>query len=69
MNFRRKINHNLNFSEFSKTEAINLKKMNLIFSRCNPFPSWPSAAQDTYVYSQRTSKIILKKTGPFLVFH
>ena len=42
--FEEKINHNQSFSDFSKTEAINLKKL-------ASFPSWPSAAQDTYVYS------------------
>ena len=48
VNLQEKINHNQNFSEFSETEAINLKKVASVFSRCNPFPSWPSAAQDTY---------------------
>ena len=47
--------------------------MKKCFSRCNPFPSWPSAAQNTYmyVYSQSTSRIILIKTGLlfFFVFH
>ena len=50
VNLQEKINHNQNFREFSETEAINLKKGSLIFSRYNPFPSWPSAAQDTYFY-------------------
>ena len=50
VNLQEKLNHNLNFSQFSETEAINLRKDSLIFSRCNPFPSWPSAAQDTYFY-------------------
>ena len=45
-----KINHNQNFSEFSETESYKLEKGSLIFSRCNPFASWPSAAQDTYFY-------------------
>ena len=47
VNLQEKINHNQNFSEFSETEAINVRKRSLIFSRYNPFPSWPSAAQDT----------------------
>ena len=50
VNLQELINHNQNFSEFSETEAINLKKASLIFSRCNPFPSCPSVAQDTYFY-------------------
>ena len=41
-----------------------------MFSRCNPFPSWPSAAQDTYSYYYSTSGIILNKRRPlFLGFH
>ena len=51
VDFRKEKTHNQSFIEFSKTEAINLKTNSLIFSRCNPFQSWPSAAQDTYVYS------------------
>ena len=50
VNLQEKINHNHNFSEFSETEAINFKKVGSIFSRYNPFSSWPSAAQDTYFY-------------------
>ena len=50
VNLQEKINHNQNFSEFSETEAINCEKGSLIFARYNPFPSWPSAAQDTYFY-------------------
>ena len=42
VNLQEKINHNQSFSEFSETEAINLKKVSLIFSR------WSSAPQDTY---------------------
>ena len=44
VNLQGKINHKQNFSEFSETEAINLKKVASIFSRYNPFSSWPSAA-------------------------
>ena len=47
VNLQDKINHNQNFSEFSETEAINLKKVASFFSRYNRFSSWPSAAQDT----------------------
>ena len=50
VNLQEKINHNQTFSEFSETEAINLKKVASFFSRYNPFSSWPSAAQDTYFY-------------------
>ena len=70
MNLQEKINHNQSFIEFSETEATNSKNVSLIFSRCNPFPSSPSAAQDTYFYYYSTSGIILNKTGPlFLGFH
>ena len=31
MNLQEKINHNLNFSEFSETQAINLKKVASFF--------------------------------------
>ena len=31
MNLQQKINHNQNFSEFSETEAINLKKVATFF--------------------------------------
>ena len=43
--FDEKINDNRSFREFSMTEAVNLQKISPTFSRCNPFPSWPSAAQ------------------------
>ena len=65
MNLQEKINHNQNFSEFSETEAINLKKVASFFSRYNPFPSWPSAAQDTYFYYNSTGGIILNKGDPY----
>ena len=70
MNLQEKINHNQNFSAFSETEATKLEKGSLIISRCHPFPSWPSAAQDTYLYYYSTSGIILNKSRPlFLGFH
>ena len=70
VNLQELINHNQNFSEFSETKAIYLKKLASIFSRCNPFPSWPSAAQDIYFYYYSTSGIILNKSRPlFLGFH
>ena len=70
VNLQEKINHNQNLSEFSETKATKLEKGSLIFSRCNPFPSWPSAAQDTCFYYQSTSGIILNKSRPlFLGFH
>ena len=70
MNSQEKINQNQNFSEFSETEAINLKKVASSFSRYNPFPSWPSAAQDTYFYYWSTSEIILNKSRRFFFgFH
>ena len=47
---RNLLDHNQSFSEFSKIEETNLKKISPLFSICNPFPSWPSVAQDTYVY-------------------
>ena len=50
VNLQEKINHNQNFSEFSDTEAINTEKVASFLSRYNPFPSWLSAAQDTYFY-------------------
>ena len=50
VNLQEKINHNQNFSKVSETDAINLQKGSLNFSRYNPFPSWPSAAQDTHFY-------------------
>ena len=65
MNLEEKLNHNQNFREFSETEAINLKKVASFFSRYNPFPSWPSAAQDTYFYRQSTSGISLNRSRPF----
>ena len=70
VNLQEKINHNQNLSEFFETKATKLEKGSLIFSRCNPFPSWPSAAQDTYFYYQSTSGIILNKSRRlFLGFH
>ena len=70
MNLQEKINHNQNFREFCETEAINLKKVASIFSRYNPFPSWPSAAQNTYFYYKSARGIILKKSRPLIFgFH
>ena len=48
-----KIDHNPSFSEFSTTEAINLKKIADLFQDAIRFPSWPSAAQDIYIYLER----------------
>ena len=42
------VNHNLRFSEFSKTQWNKLEKSNPNYT---PYPSWPSAAQGTYSYS------------------
>ena len=39
------------------------EKIDPIFSSRHLFPSWPSAAQDTYVHSWSTSRVILNKTG------
>ena len=70
MNLQEKINHNQNFREFSETEAIHVRERSLIFARYNPFPSLPSAAQDTYFYYYSTCGIILNKSRPlFLGFH
>ena len=43
--FKEGINHYQSFSEFSKTQGDKLEKIG------PTFPSWPSAAQDIYVYS------------------
>ena len=37
-------------SRFCQNSLTKREKRSLIFSRYNPFPSWPSAAQDTYFY-------------------
>ena len=69
VNLQEKINHNQYFSAVLRDRNYKLEKASLIFSRCNPFPSWPSAAQDTYFYYYSTSGIILKKSRPlFWVF-
>ena len=69
VNLQEKINHNQNFSEFSETEAINVRNV-ASFLRYNPFPSWPSGAQGTYFYYYSTCGIILNKSRPlFLCFH
>ena len=51
MNFRKENNHYPSFSEFSETKVLNLKKLTSFFQDANHFLSWPSAAEDTYVYS------------------
>ena len=33
--------------DFLKTRGSNFKRLACIFQVCNPFPSWPSAANDT----------------------
>ena len=48
VNLQEKINHNQSFSEFFRNRSYKLEKDSLIFLRCNPFPSLPSAAQDTF---------------------
>ena len=63
-----RIDHNKGFSEFSKTQdekILKLKKKVQVV--CNPFSSYTStAAEDTYLYSKSTSRVIVNKTGPFL---
>ena len=49
VNLQQKINHNQNFSEFSKTEAINVRNVASFFQDTIHFP-WPSPAHDTYFY-------------------
>ena len=50
VNLHEKIIHNQNFWRVFRDRSYKLEKGSLIFSRYNPFPSWPSAAQDTYFY-------------------
>ena len=71
MNLQEKINDNQSFSaSVFRDRSYKLETVSLIFSICNPFPSSPSAGEDTYFYYYSTSGIILKKTGPlFLGFH
>ena len=49
VNLQEKINHNQNFSQFSETEAITLKKVASFFHG-KSISIVPSAAQDTYFY-------------------
>ena len=50
VNLQEKINHNQNFSKFSETEAINLKKVASFFQDAIQILSWPFAVQNTYFY-------------------
>ena len=61
------MNYNQSFSEFSQTEAMNLKKLASFFfqDEIHFHPGHLHAAQDTYIHSQSTCRIILNKTGPF----
>ena len=44
-----------------------LEKFSLNFSSCNPFPSWPSAAKDTWWQFQSTKMEIFNKNGPLFL--
>ena len=48
MNLQEKINHNQTFSEFSETEAINVRNVASFFQDTIHFHPGPSAAQDTF---------------------
>ena len=39
-----------------------------IINGCNPFPSWPSAAPDTYFYSKSTSRVTTFKQNWSIIF-
>ena len=70
MNLQEKINHNQNFSEFSETEAINLKKVASFFQDTIHFH--PGHLQPkTLIFTIRALvEIILNKGRPlFLGFH
>ena len=70
MNLQEKINHNKNFSEFSETKPINLKKVASFFQDAIHFHPGHLQPKTPFFYYKSTSGIILNKSRPlFLGFH
>ena len=56
--FEERKDYNKIIAGFARHKALNLKKISPIFLRCNPFSCWPSAAQDIYICSYNTSRMV-----------
>ena len=70
MNLQEKINHNQNFSEFSVTEAITVKKVASFFQDTIHFHPGHRQPKTLIFYYKSTSGIILNKSRPlFLGFN
>ena len=70
MNLQEKKNHNQNFSEFSETEAINVKKVASCFQDTIHFHPRHVQPKTLIFYYYSTSATILNKSRPlFLGFY